>query len=179
MVYLDRVATVSNKHKINNLLKDRENCRKHNKAIYDRISTNYLHYSVDNTDEAAYLSSIGVEEAIRTPEDFRQTAFSELDNYKNNRDYDPALVCCGLRLCIEKKAYDQLASDFQIEFTKIFKTTDKLAFAKEKGADVPEVHFLLSIIYNEAMHLDAQCQKLTPILCKLRNKVIHNMISEI
>ena len=83
-------------------------------------------------------------------------------------------------ICIEKKAYEQLSEQNQKdEFLTIHKTTDKLEYAKKKGAIVPEVYFLLSIIYNEAMHLDDQCKKLNPISYKLRNKVIHNMISEI
>lgn len=179
VVYLDRATTIPNKYKINNMLKDRDNCKKRNKETYDRISTNYLHYSTDNTDEAVYLRSIGVEETIVMPEDFRRVAWEELDNYRNNRDYDPAFVCCGLRILIEKKAYDQLRPELQPQFFTKFKTIDKLTYAKEVGASVPEVYFLLSIIYNEAMHLDPQCQKLHPIACKLRNKVIHNMIAEI
>ncbi|WP_368293087.1 hypothetical protein [Dehalobacter sp. TBBPA1] len=179
VVYLDRVTIITNKYKINNLLKDREHCKKQDKALYDRISSNYLHYSIDNTDETIYLQSIGIETPLLSPESFRIAALRELENYKNTREYDPALVCCGLRIYIERFAYGQLSTEEQVVFLTIFKTTDKLAFAKEKGANIPEVHFLLSIIYNEAMHLDPQCQKLNPIAYKLRNKVIQNMISEL
>lgn len=179
VTYLDRVPIIPNKHKINNMLKDRDNCKKHHRAVYDCISKNYLHYSIGNADEAEYLRTIGVEDAIVMPEDFRRIAQEELDNYRHNRDYDPAFVCCGLRILIEKNTYEQLRPEFQPDYFTKFKTTDKLAYAKEMGVSVPEVYFLLSIIYNEAMHLDAQCQKLNPIACKLRNKVIHNMISEI
>lgn len=179
VTYLDRVPTITNKYKINNMLKDRDNCKKQHKAVYDRISTNYLHYSIDNANEAIYLRSIGVEEAVVMPENFRRIAQEELDNYRNDRDYDPAFVCCGLRILVEKNIYEQLRPEFQPGFFARFKTTDKLTYAKEMGVSVPEVYFLLSIIYNEAMHLDPQCQKLNPIACKLRNKVIHHMISEI
>ena len=179
VVYLNRTNTFTNKHKINNLLKDRDRCQKQDSTLYNRISSNYLHYSTDNTDDSAYLRTLGIEAALFTPESFHRTAVGELDNYRNNTAYDPALVCCGLRLYIEEKAFAQLSVDHRLEFLGAYKkTTDKLAFAKEKGAAVPEVHFLLSIIYNEAMHLDSQCQRLHPITYKLQNKVIRNMIVE-
>lgn len=179
VVYLDKDRQTTNKYKINNMLKDRDNCRKNNKSNYDLVSSNYLHYSTDNTDSSMYLQSIGVEEPLLQPSGFRQSARDEFYNYRNNRTYDLALVCCGLRLFVEEKAYLQLSAVHQAEYLRTFKTIDKLAFAKEIGANVPEVHFLLSIIYNEAMHLDAQCQKLNPIRYKLKNKVIHNMICEL
>lgn len=179
IVYLDRVSGITNKYKINNLLKDRDACRKRDVNLYNRISSNYLHYSVDNSDDNTYLRSIGVEPPLLTPSTFYQAAAQELENYKNQREYDLALVCCGLRIHVEKMAYDQLMPEYQPNFLKIFRTVDKLAFAKEKGASIPEVYFLLSIIYNEAMHLDAQCQKLNPIACKLRNKIIQNMITQL
>lgn len=179
IVYLERVSSITNKHKINNLLKDREACKKKDIDLYNRISSNYLHYSIDNTDDCAYLRSIGVEPPLSTPSAFYQAAAEELENYKNQREYDLALVCCGLRIHVEKMAYDQLMPEYRQDFLKTFRTVDKLAFAKEKGASIPEVCFLLSTIYNEAMHLDAQCQKLNPIACKLRNKVIQNMIAQL
>lgn len=179
VVYLDKVQQITNKYKINNLLKERDKCKKNDKAIYDLISSNYLHYSTSNTDASVYLQSIGVEAPLLIPESFRQMAMIEFQNYRENRAYDLALVCCGLRLFVEKNAYSQLSEQDRVEFLATFKTIEKLAFAKEKGATIPEVHFLLSIIYNEAMHLDAQCQKLNPIGYKLKNKVIRNMICEL
>ena len=65
-----------------------------------------------------------------------------------------------------------------MEYMSLKTTLEKLSFVKELGLNVPEVHFLLSIIYNEAMHLDAQCKKLNPISYKLKNLVIKNMIIE-
>lgn len=176
VVYLDRVKTILNKYKVNNFLKDRENCKKRDRELYNRISSNYLHYSVNNIDDTTYLQTLGVESSLFTPESFRQKALEELECYQNNIEHDPVLVCCGLRIFVEKNAYEQLSPEYQTSFLLAYTTTEKLTLAKEKGANIPEVHFLLSIIYNEAMHLDPQCQKINPISCKLRNKVIHNMI---
>ena len=73
----------------------------------------------------------------------------------------------------------QLSNSQKIEFLKLNKTVDKLTYAKNCGAKIPEIYFLLSIIYNECMHLDEQCKKLRQISWKLENKVIHNMIKEL
>lgn len=179
VIYLEKIPQISNKYKINNMLKDRENCKKKQKEIYDIISSNYLHYSEEDKEIKEYLENIGVEDKIWTSKGFKEAANLELEAYKNGLEYDIALVCCGLRLAVEKMAFDQLLEEYKNVFLLTFKTTDKLSFAKENGAYIPEIHFLLSIIYNEAMHLDSQCQKLNPIGCKLRNKVIKHMISEI
>ncbi|MFI3326840.1 MAG: hypothetical protein R3Y35_11810 [Clostridia bacterium] len=180
VIYLEKTSQISNKYKINNMLKDRDKCKKQNKSIYDIISSKYLHFSNDNTTAAIeYLTGIDVDNNINTPEQFKSKAFEELYLYTSGYNYDPALVCCGLRLKIEEMAFNQLPADFQNTFLSMFKTLERISYAKEKGATVPEVHFLLSIIYNEAMHLDSQCQKLNPIAYKLKNKVIKHMISEL
>lgn len=177
-VYLNKQTFTSNKYKINNLLKDRKRNKQTDPELYNRVSSNYLHYNINNICETQYLSHLDVDNCIHAPIDFRSKAFEELQNYVEGKEYDLALVCCGLRLHVEKYAYERLAQNDRITFLGIYKTVDKLSFAKEKGVNVPEIYFLLSIIYNEAMHMDAQCQKLIPILCKLKNKVIHNMIAE-
>lgn len=179
IAYLSPVGTIFNKFKINDLLKDRDKCRKEDEALYNRISKHFLHYSTEEIDEQTYLASLGVSPRLYTSTGFYDAAFEELEEYINGSEYDPILVCCGVRLRIEKNAYDLLAPTYQSEFLHENKTTNKLAFAKEKGVNIPEVYFLLSIIYNEAMHLDSQCKKLSPIKCKLMNKVIHKMISEL
>lgn len=177
VVYLNKIPTHSNKYRINNLLKDRDNCKKNNKPVYDTISNNYLHYCEDTTDAKDYLISLGVDNALYTPESFRNASFAELNNYKTDSPYDIALVCCGIRITIEQKAYSQLSPEQKSIFSTCHKKTiDKLSYAKTCGAKIPETHFLLSIIYNECMHLDSQCKRLRQIHCKLNNKVIKNMI---
>lgn len=179
VVYLFDGNSTTNKYKINELLKDRENCKRLNKDKYDNISTHYLHYSPSFCDESDYLLTIRVEEPLLISDSFHEKALEELKKYKDNEDYDIALACCGLRIYIEKSIFEKLPEERKSEYLSIHKTVDKLSFAKSIDVDVPEVYFLLSIIYNEGMHLDPQCKKLKPIACKLKNKVIKNMISEI
>ncbi len=179
VVYLDKINSITNKYKINNILKERQNCRSTRNEIYNNISSNFLHYSTNISDQSEYLSGLGVEQPLYTSDSFRNVAFQELTAYKSGLAYDVALVCCGLRLLIEKLAFEQLDEQGRLQFLGINKTTEKLEFAKNMNASVPEVHFLLSIIYNEAMHLDPQCNKIHPIGYKLRNHVIKHMILEV
>lgn len=179
VVYLYEGNAITNTYKINELLKDRDNCKKIHKEKYDNISTHYLHYSPELCDESNYLQTLRIEDPLLTSESFHATALEELQKYKNHQDYDIALTCCGLRIHIEKDIYEKLTASQQNEFLSLHKTIEKLSYAKTQGVDIPEVYFLLSIIYNEGMHLDSQCKKLKPIACKLKNKVIQNMISEI
>ena len=120
-----------------------------------------------------------MDEPLYTPDSFQSASFAELRHYVDGNEYDPILVCCGVRLQIEKNAYERIPDEYKGGFLAENKTTNKLAYAKKKGVMIPEIYFLLSIIYNEAMHLDPQCKKLSPIRCKLQNKVIHKMISEL
>lgn len=140
-MYLSQVGQLTNKYKINDFLKDRGNCRKNDQAHYDRISAHYFHYSTEDIDEHAYLSSLGVGEPLHTSFGFYESAFDELDRYKNGLEYDPILVCCGVRLKIEKSAYEQLPAEYKNEFLHQFKTVSKLEYAKDKGIEIPETHF--------------------------------------
>jgi hypothetical protein len=179
VIYLDKISQSSNKYNINNILKNRENCRRDNIDIYNLISSNYLHYSESNENACKYLSDIGIEKQLLTPEEFRNVAIQELEEYKSGKNYDIAWVCCGLRILIEQRAYESLGSNEGKAFLTKHTTVDKITYAKEQGVNIPETHFLLSIIYNEGMHLDAECNRLNPIATKLKNKVIKKMISEI
>ena len=176
--YLEKTEQHTNRYNVNELIKRRRTCFMEDQQSYKTISENYLHYSEDSTSAEAYLSSLNIDAAILRAEDFRNAAFVELQKYKDGQSYDVILVCCGLRLHIEKSAYDQLLPPKKSSFLCENKTNDKLVYASDNGAVIPEVHFLLSIIYNEAMHLDAQCKQLNPISCKLKNKVIRRMICE-
>lgn len=181
--YLDKIRQTTNLYGINNLLKDRDKCKKQNTAVYNAISSHYLHHHIQacsSQETIEYLRNLHVDTSIQVDTEFKKVALKELDKYKNGKAYDLAFVCCGLRILVEKKACDQLTDEQQLEFIEHRNLTiEKLRYAKECGAEVPEICFLLSIIYNEAMHLDSQCKKLNPISYKLKNKVIKNMICEL
>lgn len=51
--------------------------------------------------------------------------------------------------------------------------------ANSLGINVPELYYLLGIIYNDGLHWHDDQDKTTPLMSKLQNLVIKQMISEI
>lgn len=183
IVYMNEVHYSEDKYGLNLLLKDRDDCKKNSKEIYRDISSNYLHYSNKENGSKDYLDRMKVRKEIQSSEDFFRISIEELRKYAKNENYNnyyPSMVCCGLRLLIERIFYEKIANiELRKEFISIDNgTKERLNFCQSNGVNVPEIMFLLSIIYNDAMHLDSSEKKLIPISNKLNNKVIHNMIDK-
>ena len=180
--HLKKFSSKKNTYGINNLIKKRNDCKRKHEDIYDFVSSNYLHYSIEtasNNRVEQYLDELGVKMQLKTPKSFRNIVSDELTRYVDEKNYDAILVCCGLRIHIEKSAYDQLHENHKSKFLSECKlTNEKLSYAQERGAKIPEVHFLLSTVYNAAMHLDDHCNELNSISHMLNNKTIHQMIKE-
>ena len=73
----------------------------------------------------------------------------------------------------------KLQQEFQNEFLVTHKTKAKLSFAEEKGIEIPEIFYLLGIIYNEGFHINNNQDWITPLRSKLDNIIIKNMIQEV
>lgn len=170
--YIDGGIQIANKFNINNLLKNRP-------AENGNIPKYFLHFHPDSVNEEEELRRYNLDSSLYEASQFRTVAMGELNRYKNGQSYDIAFVCCGLRITVEEKIYYQLAPEFQEEFLNTHTTVSKLNLAKEKGITIPEPYYLLSIIYNEGLHLDSQCKKLIPVGLKLGHKVIKKMICDL
>lgn len=159
----------------NILLKRRE------ESIQKEISHNFLHYAPENVNIKEQFKLLGLKEKLGSSLEFKVFVYRKLDEYvKESQEIDILSVCCAVRLKIEENVYDLIQNeDDKEEFVKIHCTTEKLKYAEEKGIIVPDSYFLLGIIYNEAMHIDNNIDKLTPISCKLNNLTIKNMIKHI
>ena len=98
---------------------------------------------------------------------------------RKEADYDPYSVCIALRIKIEKIVYEKLPTeDKKKEFIQTHKTKAKLEFAENILGELPDIYFILGIIYNDAGHLkDENSEK--PVVYRLNNLIIQNMISEI
>jgi hypothetical protein len=96
--------------------------------------------------------------------------------------YDPAAVCCAVRVGIEKAIHDLLQSDEQ---KSIFLdqmdsgTLCKLEYADQCGIQVPEVFYLLSLVYNEGLHWKDYSAFVPRMVSKLENRTINNMIKSV
>jgi hypothetical protein len=168
--YLDTSIEIINKYNINNALK-------HRKAI-EKLATHFLHYNPEEVIENK-LKEYNVDEVIINSSGMYNAAKEEINRYIEDKKYDVALVCIGLRIHIEKSVFVLLNEDKKSEFLDIHGTSKKLDYVSDLGIVVPEIYYLLGIIYNEVLHLDPQCKKLISIGQKLNNKVIKNMISDV
>ena len=79
---------------------------------------------------------------------------------------------------MERNVHDALPPGDRADFLATHKTGDKLNYALGRGIDLPDQYFLLAVIYNEAVHLRANSDHMTPLFSKLENLTIRHMISE-
>lgn len=102
---------------------------------------------------------------------------AELSKYViGDADFDPYAVSLGIRLRIEKIAYDQLTTDEQKQtFINIHLSKEKLAYAESMGVDVSQVWGLLGVIYNDSEHLP-DVSKDKACVYKLENHEIWSII---
>jgi hypothetical protein len=152
-----------------------------NSLIQSNIDSYFLHYNPTDVDISGDFVSIGLNAALGKSADFKSTLNGEVAKYLQGRTtFDPLSVCLAVRLKIEEKAYSSLTvpSD-QAQFIATHKTINKLDFVKEKGVDIPEIFFLLGVVYNEMAHIKPHIDYATPIKSKLSNRIVLNMIKQI
>jgi hypothetical protein len=80
---------------------------------------------------------------------------------------------------VEECAYALLNAGDQATFLDTKKTAEKLKFAAEKGADIPDVFFLLGIVYNSGLHITPNWDNATPIRSQLDHLTIREMITKV
>jgi len=148
-------------------------------TIKDSISKHFLHYHPTSVDLSGDFSRLNLDARLADSSEFKQHVTDEMAKYLGERAYDPISVCCAVRSKIEEHAHNQLDPTAQTQYLAKKTTLAKLQFVQEHGVDVPEIHFLLGIIYNVCLHLRESTDNFTPVRSKLENKTIRNMITEI
>jgi hypothetical protein len=172
--YLDKSAKKVDENLIK-LLRNRDNS-----TIKDDVSKYLLHYNSDKINKRSEFKVLQLKETWGEGDNFANFVNEHKDDYLNGNPYDPFAVCCALRLKVEELAYNQLDSEGKrTKFIETHKTREKLDCAGKFGAKVPETHYLLGIIYNEAMHWKENQDNVSPVASKLENLVIQNMIKEV
>ncbi|WP_346833991.1 hypothetical protein ABDZ23_11985 [Pseudomonas koreensis] len=168
--YLDKIA-VADKAVENILLK------RDDPSISDAISKNFLHFHSDDVDLSNEFQALGLPLGLATATQFSEHCTDQLKRYIAGRSFDPLAVCSGVRRQVELLSFGLIAEEFEEEFLSTHKTVSKLQFAESTGVIIPEVHFLLAVIYNDAMHLRPNQDNFSGIACKLANLTIKHMIS--
>ena len=150
------------------------------KTIADDVSKFLLHYNEGEINQRENFKQLRLAETWGEGTTFLEHLINEINkNLRKEADYDPYSVCIALRIKIEKIVYEKLPTeDKKKEFIQTHKTKAKLEFAENILGELLDIYFILGIIYNDAGHLkDENSEK--PVVYRLNNLIIQNMISEI
>lgn len=146
-------------------------------SIKTSVSSHFLHYHHEEKDLSAEFSALGLPAALQKSSLFSRHCEKHLHQYLAGGSYDPLAVCCAVRRKIEEGVYSSLNPVDRATFLSTHKTTPKLEFAQSKGVNVPEIYFLLGVIYNDALHLRENQDNFSALGSKLANMTIKHMIS--
>ena len=151
-----------------------------NHSIKDNVSQYLFHFDPDNFDFSSDLANFSdVRSKWGKTGNFKNFLFEEYDKYKNqsSEEFDPLAICALTRVRIEEKVYNCLPEKKE-EFLKQHKTGEKLKIALSTGIEIPEIYFLLRIIYDEGMHSSSEKNNTAAIEAKILNPIIKEMIVE-
>lgn len=154
--------------------------KREEETIKDDIAKFLLHYNKGEINQRAQFRNLGLAETWGEGTTFLEHLINEMNKYlRKEANYDPYSVCIALRIKIKKIVYEKLPTeDKKKEFIQTHKTKAKLEFAENILGELPDIYFILGIIYNDAGHLkDENSEK--PVVYRLNNLIIQNMISEI
>ena len=172
--YLNKQQAQTNIH-FEKLLRARKE-----KSIEEEISKYLLHYHTEKINKRDDFRSLGLKETWGEGNNFKNYINEEVEKYLKDEDYDPFAVCCAVRVKIEENVYNCLnKEEDKVLFLGTHETREKLDFAESKGVSSPEIYYLLAIIYNEGMHWKNNYDNVTPIVTKLTNLTIKQMINEV
>lgn len=150
------------------------------KTIADDVSKFLLHYNEGEINQRENFKQLRLAETWGEGTTFLKHLINEMNKYlRKDADYDPYSVCIALRIKIEKIVYERLPTeDAKRAFIETRGTKPKLEFAEKILGELPDIYFILGVIYNDAGHLkDENSEK--PVVYRLKNLIILDMISEI
>ena len=152
--------------------------KRDDQLIKDNLSRHHLHFDPTPINIRPDFKTLNLKPTWGNSLIFEKYINDEFIKYSNNESiYDPFAVCCAVRKKIEESVYNQLENeDFKLEFLDAKTTPNKLDYADSKGVIIPEIHYLLGIIYNDGLHWK---DNESTIAGKLENLTIRKMISEI
>lgn len=174
--YLQKVNTKTSKEILKIIYKREE------PDIQTELDKHYFHYHIDkSSDLSAKFDNHKLNKDWGNCVAFHNKISRELRRYLfESTPYDPLAVCIALRIQIEKLAYEKLKEVHnQEEFLQINGTRNKLNFCVSRGRKIPEVYYLLGIIYNTSLHLKQGQDIRIPLSIKLDNINIKRMIESV
>ncbi|MBN8457528.1 MAG: hypothetical protein J0M04_06810 [Verrucomicrobia bacterium] len=146
--------------------------------VKEKISKYLVHY---HDQEVDFSADLGLVKDCRSswgkPGKFQEFLRQEYEKFKRGEDGDPLAICAITRRSIEQQAYNQICDKSgSDEFFDVHKTAPKLVWAAQRGATIPEFHYLLRIIFDDGLHWSEGRSNLIPIIAKLNNPIIRTLI---
>ncbi|WGH76341.1 ABC transporter ATP-binding protein [Tenacibaculum tangerinum] len=162
--------------RILNLIYNREN-----PLIKANVDKYFFHFHPNQIDISTDFETLGLNKSWGNSQKFLNKIYREMTKYINGQEkYDPIAVCFALRKVIEMKVYKLIKGQAEKDkFLDINGTKKKLNYSQLIGIDVPEIFFLLGIIYNTSLHLYVGQDISQPLAQKLNNLTIRNLITEV
>lgn len=146
----------------------------------DKLSKYFLYYEPESLDLTDKFSKYRLHTNWGISTDFYDFVLNQVNEYLNDRPFCAFSVCCGVRIKIEEKTYSLIEdSEVQSNFLLEHGTKKKLEYVQENGIDVSDIYFLLGVIYNDGMHWKNNYDNVSPIVSKLKNLTIKNMIEKV
>lgn len=175
VVYLKDVAIQSNPN-ILSLIRKREDS-----SIQILTAQHFFHFHPNSINISAEFAALGLPQTWGDSQRFHQIIEGEVGKYLNDQtDFDPLAICFGVRVKIESLLYAQIQDPVKKQkFIDEHGTRKKLDYCEEIGVEVPEVFYLLGIIYNDNLHIKHGQDFNRPVAIKLENLTIKKMIRDI
>ena len=150
-------------------------------ALKNDISKYLVHFYSGEYDFAENLKAIsGIRSSWGKYGKFQGFLRDEFSKYCSDQPYDPLAICAVARRSIEELAFNQISERPDAdEFFNTHKTGPKLDWAVQRGAVVPEIHYLLRVIFDDGLHWNLNRDNTIPIVAKLANPIIKKMIVEV
>ncbi|OYR09216.1 AAA family ATPase [Brucella grignonensis] len=147
----------------------------------DDLSKYFLHYHPERKDiSKIFNETYGLPKKHGVSVDFYDFLREHWEKLVEGAEsYDPFAVCAHVRIAIERCAYEKIG-DLQrrAEFLDLHGTAAKLELAESLNVNVPEVCFLLGVIYNDAMHRKDNLDQSSSIALKLKNIALQSVMKK-
>lgn len=154
--------------------------KRNDPKIKEPVSKYFLHYHPEDCVLQKEFEELKIQKDIDTSNKLKEKSYLEMEKYINCKSYNPLYTFLAVRLKIEERVYCLLQSEeHKIEFLRLHGTTNKLEFADNLGIKIPEMYYLLGIIYNDSMHIDSEGKNINRLCYKLDNEVIRSIISKV
>ena len=149
--------------------------------IKEFVDKHLFHYS-SNTPDVDYSDAfmdLKIKKVYADKTKFHELVLQQVNQYLLGQNSNPFAVCIAMRVRIEKMIYDQLPLELRNDFLNTKTTEAKLIFASEHNIEIPEIYFLLGIIYNPPLHADKERTDVmwNRLQRNLKNPAIRNMIA--